>query len=134
MLASCAWSLDTRKKAKLSINDSKSVTWYRSLWWPDSWGSQFRRGSRQGGLLGPEGFQLRYVITSLPARRVLPVSSTSALLSPGRDREPLGAATQNCSALTPTPYLQGNQLRLWFSSIACMLIVLCGRTVWLRPS
>jgi len=115
-------SLDTQEKAKVEYQQLKeSVTWYRSLWYKtlDSW-SQFRR-------------VVAKVVYGLPTplRRYLPPSTAgssqsalhSALLSPGRDGEPLQEQQLELfSARTSTHTFQGNQLRLWFSSIAYVLM------------
>lgn len=66
-------SLATQEKALAEYQQLKQpVTWYRSLYYKtlDSW-SQFRRVVAKVAY-GPEGFQLRFVVTSLPARLVPP--------------------------------------------------------------
>jgi hypothetical protein len=63
----------TQEKARAEYLQLKEpVTWYRSLWYKtlDSW-SRFRRVVAKVAY-GPDGFQLRFVVTSLPARRVPP--------------------------------------------------------------
>jgi len=115
MLASCAVS--TQEKAKVEYQQLKeSVTWYRSLWYKtlDSW-SQFRRVAKV--VYGPNS------ASSLPPSQhggFLPVSSTLSITVPGRDGEPL--QEQQLELFSARTSTQGNQLRLWFSSIAYVLM------------
>ena len=118
-------SLDTQEKAKVEYQQLKeSVTWYRSLCYKtlDSW-SQFRRVVAKV-VYGPEGFQLRFVVTSLPARRVPPSQLYTQHYCPRGEMENRFKEQQLelFSARTSTHTFQGNQLRLWFSSIAYVLM------------
>ena len=66
-------TIATQEKALAEYQQLKEpVTWYRSLWYKtlDSW-NRFRRVVAKVAY-GPEGHQLRFVVTSLPARRFPP--------------------------------------------------------------
>lgn len=66
-------SLDTQQRALAEYQQMKEpVTWYRSVWYKtlDSW-NRFRRVVAKVAY-GPEGFNLRFVVTSLRARQFPP--------------------------------------------------------------
>lgn len=117
-------SLDTQARALTEYQQLKEpVIWYRSLWYKtlDSW-SRFRRVVAKVAY-GPDGFQLR-VVTSLPARRVPPSQVYTQHYCPRGEMENRFKEQQLelFSARTSTHTFQGNQLRLWFSSIAYVLM------------
>jgi len=80
-------------------------------------------GGRQGGLWTRGLPTPLRVTSSLPARRVPPSQLYTQHYIPGRDGEPLqGAATRTVQRSHLHHTFQGNQLRLWFSSIAYVLM------------
>jgi len=106
-------------KSQLYQQLKESVTWYRSLWY-----KTLDRGANFGGWSprwsGPEGF----LPSSLPPPSTAGSSQSalhSALLSPGEMENFKATRTVQRSHLHHT--FQGNQLRLWFSSIAYVLMM-----------
>jgi hypothetical protein len=100
------------------------VTWYRSLHYKtlNTW-SRFRRVVAKVAY-GPEGFNLRFVVTSLPAQRVSPSQLYTQQYCPRGEMENRFKEQQLelFSDRTSTHTFQGNQLRLWFSSLAYVLM------------
>jgi len=94
------------------------VTWYRSLWY-----KTLDRGANFGVVAkvvyGPEGFQLRFVVTSSQHGGFLPVSSTLSITVPGRDGEPLQAATRTVQRSHLHPYLPGESVVVVFLHRLC---------------
>jgi len=118
MLALMRMSLDTQEKAKVEyqqLKESVTALWYKT---PDSW-SHFRRWS-QGGLW-TRGLQLRFVVTSLPARRVPPSQLYTQHYCPRGEMENRFRSSNSNLFSARTHTFQGNQLWLWFS-IAYVLV------------
>ncbi len=118
-------SLATQEKAKAEYQQLKEpVTWYRSLCYKtlESW-SRFRRVVAKVDC-GPEGFNLRFVVTSLPAQLVPPSLLYTQQYCPRGEMENRFKEQQLelFSDRTSTHTFQGNQLRLWFSSLAYVLM------------
>jgi len=79
------------------------VTWYRSLWYKtlDLW-SQFRRWSPRWSM--DQRASTRFVVTSLPARRVPPSQLYTQHYCPrGEMENRFRSSNSNCSALAPPP-------------------------------
>lgn len=118
-------SLDTQERAIAEYQHLKErVTWYRSLWYKtlDSW-SRFRRVVTKV-VYGPEGFNIRFVVTSLSAEQVSPSLLYTQHYCPRGEMENRFKEQQLelFSDRTSTHNFEGNQLRLWFSSIAYVLM------------
>ena len=118
-------SLATQEKALTEYQQLKEpVTWYRSLWYKtlDSW-SRFRRVVAKVAY-GPEGCNIRFVVTSLSAGLVSPSRLYTQQYCPRGEMENRFKEQQLelFSDRTSTHTFQGNQLRLWFSSLAYVLM------------
>lgn len=118
-------SLPTQYKALADYEyRQQPVVWYRSLWYQtlDSW-SRFRRVVAKVAY-GSEGFVQRFVVTSLPPSRVPPGQLYSQKYCPRGEMENRfkEQKLQLSSDRTSTHTFEGNQLRLWFASLAYVLI------------
>lgn len=118
-------SIATQEKALAEFEQlQQPVTWYRSVWYKtlDSW-RRFRRVVAKVAY-GPEAFNLRFVVTSLPTRRFPPSQLYIQQYCPRGEMENRFKEQQLelFSDRTSTHTFQGNQLRLWFSSLAYVLM------------
>ncbi len=100
------------------------ATWYRSLCYKtiDSW-SRFRRVVTKV-TCDSKGLKIRHVVTSLPAWKVCPSKLYTQKYCPRGEMENRIKEQQLelFSARTSTQTFESNQLRLWFSSMAYVLM------------
>jgi hypothetical protein len=115
----------TQEKALLDYQQRQEpVVWYRSLWYKtlESW-SRFRRVVSKVEY-GVEGFNTRFVVTSVCASKIPPSRLYTQQYCPRGEMENRFKEQQLelFSDRTSTHTFQGNQLRLWFSSLAYVLM------------
>jgi hypothetical protein len=115
----------TQEKALLDYQQRQEpVVWYRSLWYKtlESW-SRFRRVVSKVEY-GVEGFDTRFVVTSVCASKIPPSRLYTQQYCPRGEMENRFKEQQLelFSDRTSTHTFQGNQLRLWFSSLAYVLM------------
>jgi len=115
----------TQEKAGLDYTQRQEpVVWYRSLCYKtlESW-SQFRRVVSKVEY-GTQGFNIRFVVTSLPTAKFPPSRLYAQQYCPRGEMENRFKEQQLelFSDRTSTHTFQGNQLRLWFSSVAYVLM------------
>lgn len=118
-------TLATQEKALAEYEQlQQSVSWYRSLHYKtlESW-TRFRRVVAKVAC-GPEGFNLRFVVTSLLARQFPPSQLYTQQYCQRGEMENRFKEQQLelFSDRTSTHTFQGNQLRLWFSSLAYVVM------------
>ena len=118
-------TLPTQEKARAEYQQlQQSVVWYRSLHYKtlESW-SRFRRVVSKVEY-GAQGFNIRFVVTSLSASKVTPSRVYTQHYCPRGEMENRFKEQQLelFSDRTSTHTFQGNQLRLWFSSLAYVLM------------
>jgi hypothetical protein len=109
--------------------------WYRSLCYKtlDSW-SQFRRVVSKVAY-DTKGFNIRFVVTSLPANKVPPGQLYTKKYCPRGEMENRFKEQQLelFSDRTSTHTNECNQLRIWFSAVAYVSQCKpCGKVVWLQ--
>lgn len=118
-------TLATQEKALAEYEQQKQpVTWYRSLCYKtlESW-TRFRRVVAKV-TYSSEGFNLRFVVTSLPTHKISPSQVYAQQYCPRGEMENRFKEQQLelFSDRTSTHTFTGNQLRLWFSSLAYVLM------------
>jgi hypothetical protein len=101
-----------------------SSTWYRSLCYQTekSWSRQRRVVTKV--CYGSEGLKIRHVVTSLPAAKITPSKLYTNKYCPRGERSNRLKEQQLdlFADRTSTKTFLSNQLRLWFSSIAYVLM------------
>lgn len=101
-----------------------SSTWYRSLCYQTekSWSRSRRVVTKV--CYGSEGLKIRHVVTSLPAAKITPSELYTDKYCPRGEMENRLKEQQLdlFADRTSTQTFQSNQLRLWFSSIAYVLM------------
>jgi hypothetical protein len=115
----------TQEKALLDYQQRQEpVVWYRSLWYKtlESW-SQFRRVVSKVEYT-TQGCNIRFVVTSVCAKKMPPSRLYTQQYCPRGEMENRFKEQQLelFSDRTSTHTFQGNQLRLWFSSVAYVLM------------
>lgn len=125
MSASVRMTLDIQEKACAEYAQTKQpATWYRSLCYKtlESW-TRFRRVVAKVAYAS-EGFSLRFVVTSLPTRQFPPSQVYTQQYCQRGEMENRFKEQQLelFSDRTSTHTFKGNQLRLWFSSLAYVLM------------
>jgi hypothetical protein len=101
-----------------------NATWFRSIYYQTerSWSRQIRVVTKI--CYGSEGLKLRHVVTSLPTSQITPSQLYTKKYCPRGEMENRIKEQQLdlFADRTSTQTFQSNQLRLWLSSIAYVLV------------